>query len=158
MGSRRAGAHRRAIGRVTFPDGLLLADTSAWQRAADPLVREEWAEAVLAARIVTCLPVRYELLFSTRDATSFIALEAQLAALRDVALTASVQRAAMAAQRDLAQLGPLHHRLPLPDLLIAAVAQENGLVVMHEDRHFETLQRVMSFDAHRLLASDHGMA
>jgi len=130
-----------------------MADKSAWERAADPLVREEWAEAVLAGRIVTCMPVRYELLFSTRDAESFSALEAQLAALRDFALAASVQRAAMAAQRALAELGPLHHRLPLPDLLIAALAQENGLVVVHEDRRFETLQRVMSFDAHRLSAS-----
>ncbi|MGO9751835.1 MAG: PIN domain-containing protein [Solirubrobacteraceae bacterium] len=137
---------------MTFPGGLLLADKSAWERAADARVREEWTEALVSGRIVTCLPVRYELLFSARDAESFVALEGRLAALRDVALTASVQRAAMAAQRDLAELGPLHHRVPLPDLLIATVAQEHGLVVVHEDRHFETLQRVLSFTAHRLLA------
>jgi predicted nucleic acid-binding protein len=40
----------------------------------------------------------------------------------------------------------------LPDLLIAAIAQEHGLVVVHEDRRFDTLQRVLSFAAHRLLA------
>jgi predicted nucleic acid-binding protein len=115
-------------------------------------VREDWKEALVTGRIVTCLPVRYELLFSARDADSFVTLEGGLAALRDVALTATVQRAAMAAQRELAELGPLHHRVPLPDLLIAAAAQEHGLVVLHEDRHFEMLQRVMSFAAHRLLA------
>ena len=137
---------------MTFPGGLLLADKSAWERAGDPRVREDWKEALVTGRIVTCLPVRYELLFSARDADSFVTLEGGLAALRDVALTATVQRAAMAAQRELAELGPLHHRVPLPDLLIAAAAQEHGLVVLHEDRHFEMLQRVMSFAAHRLLA------
>ena len=137
---------------MTFPEGLLLADKSAWERAGDPRVREEWTEALVTGRIVTCLPVRYELLFSTRDAASFVVLEERLAALRDVAVTATVQRAAMAAQRDLAGLGPLHHRVPLPDLLIAAIAQQHGLVVVHEDRHFEMLQRVLSFAAHRLLA------
>jgi predicted nucleic acid-binding protein len=58
----------------------------------------------------------------------------------------------MTAHRELAELGPLHHRIPLPDLLIAAVAQEHGLVVVHEDRHFELLARVMSFAERRLLA------
>jgi predicted nucleic acid-binding protein len=136
---------------LSLPGGLLLADKSAWERAADPRIRDEWTDALLAGRIVTCQPIRFELLFSTRDGESYIALEARLAALRDVAVTASVQRAAMTAQRDLAELGPLHHRVPLPDLLIAAVAQEHGLVVVHEDRHFELLARVMSFAARRLL-------
>ncbi len=138
---------------MTLPEGLLLADKSAWERATGPRVREEWTEALVTGRIVTCLPVRYELLFSARDADSFVVLETRLAALREVALTASVQRAAMAAQRDLAEFGPLHHRMPLPDLLIAAAAQEHGLVVVHEDRHFEMLQRVLSFAGHRLLPS-----
>lgn len=135
---------------MTLPDGLLLADKSAWERASDPRVSAQWTEALVAARIVTCLPIRYELLFSTRDSAEFVALESRLAALRDVPVSASVQRAAMAAHRDLAALAPLHHRVPLPDLLIAAVAQEHALVVIHEDRHFEMLQRVMSFAAQRL--------
>jgi predicted nucleic acid-binding protein len=137
---------------LTLPDGLLLADKSAWERAGDPAVRDEWSRAIRARRIVTCLPIRYELLFSTRDADSFGALERRLAALRDVAITATVQRAAMTAMRELASAGPLHHRLPLADFLIAAAAQENGVAVLHEDRHFELLQRVMKFEAHRLLS------
>lgn len=136
---------------MTLPDGLLLADTSAWERAAEPTVRDAWAQALRSGRIVTCLPVRYELLYSTRDADAFAALERRLSALRDMALTASVQRAAMTGLRELAALGPLHHRVPMPDLLIAATAQEHGVVVLHENRHFELLQRVMGFDAHRLL-------
>jgi predicted nucleic acid-binding protein len=130
-------------------EGPALADTSAWERAGDARVRTAWTEAMLAGRIVTSLPVRYELLFSARDPRSFRALEERLAVLRDLAVTASVQRAAMTAMRELADLG--HHRIPLPDLLIAAVAQEHSAVVVHEDRHFEQLQRVLSFKAERLL-------
>jgi len=136
---------------VTLPAGLLLADKSAWERAHAPSVRDAWTQALTSRRVVTCLPVRHELLYSTRDAASYLILERQLAALRDVAVTASIQRAAMAGLRALAELGPLHQRVPLADLLIAATAQERGLVVLHEDRHFELLQRVMSFDAQRLL-------
>lgn len=136
---------------MSLPNGLLLADKSAWERVSDPRVRDEWTAVLIAGRVVTCLPVRYELLFSTRDSAEYAGLEERLAALRDVAVTASAQRAAMAAQRQLSALGPPHHRVPLPDLLIAAVAQEHALTVLHENRHFEQLQRVMSFGAHRLL-------
>jgi predicted nucleic acid-binding protein len=134
-----------------LPDGLLLADKSAWERASDPRARDRWADALLLGRIVTTLPVRYGLLFSARDAAAFQALEQRLAALRDLPVTAPVQRAAMTAMRELAELSPLHHRIPLPDLLIAAVAQEHSAVVVHEDRRFERLQRVMSYEAVRLL-------
>lgn len=136
---------------MTLPDRLLLADRSAWERAGDPRIRDEWAAALVSGRVVTCLPIRYELLFSTRDRAEFDALARSLAALRDVAVTASAQRTALAAMRDLAASRPLRHRLPLADLLIAAVALEHGLVVVHEDHHFERLQRVLRFDAQRLL-------
>ncbi len=135
---------------------MLLADTSAWERAGDASVREQWTEALLIGRTRHLATRSLRAVVSTRDAESFAALEARLAALRDVALTASVQRAAMSAQRELAELGPRHHRVPLPDLLIAAVAQERGLEVLHDDRHFETLQRAMSFTGHRLLAAGSG--
>ena len=36
---------------------------------------------------------------------------------------------------------------PLPDLLIAACAQQHAAGVLHVDRHFETLTDVLAFDA-----------
>jgi predicted nucleic acid-binding protein len=134
---------------MSFPDGLLLADKSAWERAGHVNVREEWARALRSGRIVICMPVRYELLYSARDARAFAEIERRLAALREVAITAAVQRAALSAMRELAPLG--HNRLPLPDLLVAGAAQEHGLTVLHQDRHFEQLQEVMAFGAHRLV-------
>ena len=136
---------------MTLPDGLLLADKSAWERAGDARIRAGWSRAITDGRIVTCLPVRFELLYSTRDADELELLESRLAALRDITITMSIHRAAMTGLRSLAQLGPLHHRVPLPDLLIAAAAQEHALTVLHEDRHFEMLSQGMSFTARRLL-------
>jgi predicted nucleic acid-binding protein len=134
---------------MSFPEGMLLADKSAWQRAGHPSVRDDWVAALRAGRIVVSLPVRYALLYSARDARAFKELESQLASLREVAITATVQRAALGAMRELASAG--RHRVPLPDLLIAAAAQEHGVTVLHQDRHFDTLQRVMTFVAHRLI-------
>jgi hypothetical protein len=69
---------------MMLPDGLLLADKSAWKRAGDARVRKEWSRAITEGRVVTCLPVRFELLYSTRDAEAFELLETRLAALRDI--------------------------------------------------------------------------
>jgi predicted nucleic acid-binding protein len=134
---------------VSFPEGLLLADKSAWERADHPQVREEWVAALRSGRIAICLPIRYELLYSARDHATFEEMELSLTALREVAITAEVQRAALAGMRDLAALG--QHRVPLPDLLIAGAAQAHGMAVLHQDKHFDLLRQVMSFDSHRLL-------
>jgi hypothetical protein len=46
---------------------------------------------------------------------------------------------ALTAQRELAAKG--HHRVPVPDLLIASSAQQHGADVVHVDRHYDTLAR-----------------
>ena len=134
---------------MSFPDGLLLADKSAWERAGHGEVREEWAHALRSGRIVICVPARYGLLYAARSAGAFEKIERRLAALREVAITAAVQCAALSAMRALAPLG--RHRVPLPDLLIAGAAQEHGVTVLHQDRHFERLQEVMACSPHRLV-------
>ena len=108
-------------------DQTLIADSSARARAAHPSVRHAWANAMRARRIAICSLVTLELSHVARDVDGVIATESALARLRDVPVTVSVQRAAIGAIRDLAATGPLHHRVPLPDVLIAAAAQEAGL-------------------------------
>jgi predicted nucleic acid-binding protein len=129
---------------------VLIADPSAWARAGHPNVRESWRTALRAGRIATCSIATLELLRVPRDLDELLATEAGLAQLRDIPVSASVQRAAIGALRDLAQLGPLHHRVPIPDLLIAAAAQDAGLGVLHYDHHYDRLAEVLSFDSHWL--------
>jgi predicted nucleic acid-binding protein len=136
-----------------FGGRVVIADKSAWERASDPRCVASWTAALRAGQIATCAPAAMEILYSARDARHFDDLDDALTALREVPLTRAVSEAARAAMRSLAHRG--HHRLPLPDYLIAACAQEAGLGVLHEDTRFEVLARVLSFESIRLLPRTH---
>jgi predicted nucleic acid-binding protein len=55
---------------------------------------------------------------------------------------------ARTAQRELAAKS--RHRVSLPDLLIAACAQQHQADVLHVDRHYDVLARVLLFTSVRL--------
>ena len=112
-----------------------------------PGLREEWEAAVKTDQIVTCSIVTMELLFAARDADGVAQTEKVQATLRQAPVTASVQRAAIGAVRELAQGGAGAHRIPPPDILIAAAAQEAGIGVLHYDRHYDRLADVLHFDS-----------
>jgi predicted nucleic acid-binding protein len=131
----------------------VIADASAWSRSGQPQVSEPWANALRAGRIAVCSIVKLELLYVACDHASVLDFEALLAPLRDVPVTASVQRAAIAAVRDLAAIGPFHHRVPVADVLIAAAAQEAGIGVLHYDHHYDRLADVLAFESRWLAPS-----
>ena len=79
-------------------------------------------------------------------------LEADEATLRDIPITVSVQRTAIAALRDLSTKGAGYHRVKLPDALIAAAAQHAGVGVLHYDRHYDRLAEVLTFDSRWIAA------
>lgn len=130
-----------------FGGGVLIADTSAWRFARDQRVSAAWHAAVVDDRIATCSIVRLELLYTAAELSAFDAIARDQATLREIPVTASVQRAATTAMRELAAQGPLHHRVPVADLLIAAAAQEAGVGVLHYDRHYDRLAQVLSFES-----------
>lgn len=130
-----------------FGGRVLIADTSAWVRAAHPSTRGRWAAALRARQIASCSIVQLELLYSARDREEIATLQAEQALLRDVPVAVSAQRAAMGAVRDLAAAGPGQHRVPLADALIAAAAQEAGVDVLHYDHHYDRLARVLNFSS-----------
>ncbi len=130
-----------------YKGAVLIADTSARVRTHLPSLREEWEAAVKADQIVTCSIVTMELLFAARDADGVTQTEKVQATLRQAPVSASVQRAAIGAVRELAQRGAGAHRIPPPDILIAAAAQEAGIGVLHYDRHYDRLTDVLHFDS-----------
>lgn len=134
-----------------FGGGRFVADTSAWARHADPAVSAEWGEAVRARRLEVTPVVELELLYSARDAESVAWWQTRLAELREAPLTRGAIRAARAATGELAGVGPLHHRVPVTDLLIAAAAAERGVGVLHCDRHFDRLALVLGFESRWLI-------
>jgi hypothetical protein len=90
-----------------------------------------------------CAVTRLELLYSARSQRDFQRLEGDLSLFRDLRMDAETFATALTAQRELAATG--HHRVAIPDLLIAACAQQHGADVVHVDRHFETLAHVLAF-------------
>lgn len=116
-------------------------------RTREPSVRDQWAAAIKADQICTCSTITMEILYSARDADDVAKTEKIDAQFRQIPVTASVQRAAICAIRELSQQGAGAHRIPPPDILIAAAAQEAGIGVLHYDRHYDRLTEVLNFES-----------
>jgi predicted nucleic acid-binding protein len=105
---------------------VLLLDNSAWTRLFQGALDPERTEAIAAAtergEIAVCLPFLLEAGYSARSGADHRALMVDLEQLPRVEVTAAVERAALQAQVQLAQIG--HHRLPPADLIIAACAHQ----------------------------------
>jgi len=118
---------------------LYLPDTSAWHRSA--AVFDRWSELVARAEVAVSPPVMLEVLFSARSARDARALRNQLASLPQLPLDERAAGVALATQVALTEKA--HHRGPRPmDLLIAAIAELNDAILLHYDRHFDTIARV----------------
>lgn len=120
--------------------GWLLLDKSAVVRGPDldPALGEP----------CLCAITRFELLYSARSSRAFAQLEAELDALHELRTDAETIAIARMAQRELAARS--QHRVPIPDLLIAACAHQHQAAILHLDRHYETLARVLTFTSLRL--------
>jgi len=124
----------------------LLADTSAWVRAG--AYPQQWRDAHLAERIVTCAVVHLELFYSARSRNEIEALDANLARYRDIPITRGTLAATRRAVVDLAARGSDgHHRVPPQDAIIAACAAEHGCAVLHYDAHYDRLAEVLAFES-----------
>ena len=97
-----------------------------------------------------CAVTRLEVLYSARSPRDFERLEDALDVLHELRTDAETVAIARTAQRELAARS--RHRLPIPDLLVAACAHQHGAAVLHLDRHYETLAQVLAFTPVRLAA------
>jgi predicted nucleic acid-binding protein len=86
-----------------------------------------------------------ELLLATPNATRFAEREADLSALREVPIDKTVWKAAVTAMRELSTGSDGYHKVPVPDVLIAAAAAERGLGVLHYDHDYDRLAEVINF-------------
>jgi predicted nucleic acid-binding protein len=80
-------------------------------------------EALRSRQLLITPVVEFELLYSARHADDVAAWQARLAQLRDAPITRAVVRTARSAVSELAARGPLHHRVPVADVLVAADAE-----------------------------------
>ncbi len=132
---------------LTWGELPLVVDTSAWARAHHPEVRQFWKGALLDRRLRISPVVRFEILLSARNGKGFGMLAERLSALQAAPLSASVIATAENAMRELANRSAGSHRLPIVNYFVAASAQELGAAVIHYDRDYDTLAKLMSFES-----------
>ena len=118
----------------------LLLDKSAFARG--PEIDDSLGEPCL------CAITRLEMLYSARSPSAYMELDNELAGFDQLRIDGETIAIAQTAQRELA--AQAQHRVPIPDLLIAACAQQHQAAVLHVDRHYDTLARVLTFTPIRL--------
>jgi len=118
-----------------------LVDKSALERMPLAPVRARLAPLIEAGAAATCSIVDLEVLFSARNHEEHDRIRARRAlAYPQVPLSQEIFDRAVAVQGELAKKG--QHRLPIPDLIIAAAAEAAGLAVLHYDADFERISSV----------------
>lgn len=124
---------------VGEPEGdLVLIDKSAWeQRAHSAAAKERIDRLAATGRAATCLPVALEQLYSARNFDDLAGRRGALDLLVWLPMTAAVEDRAIEVMAQMARKG--QHRLPLPDIMIAATALVHGAKILHYDRHFERI-------------------
>ncbi len=142
----RRADHLRRLATATGTDlvaplnAFYVADKSALARFRHPDVSERWGSQLVDGLIATCAIVDLELLYSALSPSDYEALRVQRAALPSVEINSTVTEYALDIQRQLAQRS--QHRVPVPDLLIAAAAQISSLTVLHYDSDFDLIASV----------------
>ena len=116
----------------------VLVDKSAWeQRHHSDLAKQKIDQLAATGRAATCLPVALEQLYSARNAEDFASRRAALELLQWLPVTPAVEDEAIQLMARMARKG--QHRLPLPDVMIAATAAVHEAVILHYDRDFERI-------------------
>lgn len=121
-----------------------LVDTSAWARRDIPEIAEQIA-AILAedprSELALSGPVLLELLRGPQGAAVAAERRDLESAMVRVALDEQIVTAAADAMVRLAEHAPDAHRLPVADLLTAALADRHRCGIIHVDAHFGALAR-----------------
>jgi predicted nucleic acid-binding protein len=118
-----------------------LADKSALaRRQTGAKVREALDPLLLAGEIATCGIVDLEMLYSATSPTTYKALADALRGMPRVPFDEAAVARALDVQAKLAQ-GSQHRAVPLPDLLVAACAENAGLTVLHYDADYERIAK-----------------
>jgi predicted nucleic acid-binding protein len=120
---------------------VLLLDNSAWSRLLQGAVPKDRASTIAAwmerGEIAVSLPFLLEAGCSARSAADLRAMMVKLDRLPRIAIDKEVERLALRAQRELAEVG--HHRLAPIDVMIAACAHRADAGVLHYDGDYDIL-------------------
>ena len=119
-----------------------LVDTSAITRLSQPSVRAAVETLAVTGRVARAVISDLEVGFSARSTPEWDSLQRALGAFQLIALEARHVRRALQVQRLLAARSQRGRKVP--DLLVAAAAEEAGLTVLHYDADFDRIAAVTS--------------
>ncbi|HYN31367.1 MAG TPA: PIN domain nuclease [Ilumatobacteraceae bacterium] len=119
-----------------------LADKSALARLHLSEVNVAVAPLIEAGLIATCAVTEFEVLWSTRSPGEYDTVATDRAVGYEWLATEDIDwRRALEVQRQLWATGRMR-TVPLPDLLIAAVAERHRVTVLHYDSDYDTIADV----------------
>lgn len=120
---------------------VYLADKSALeQRRHSRVARDVLALLLAEGALASTHVVALEVLYSARNVADYETLRADVGSLPWLPCDEQAMDRAMAVQHQLALRG--QHRLPLPDLMIAATAEVHDATVLHYDHDFDLIAAV----------------
>ncbi|MDJ0344664.1 PIN domain nuclease [Streptomyces sp. H10-C2] len=117
-----------------------LIDTSALARILLRQAAEEWERRIGAGLVALCDLTELELLYSARSAKDREIIQEHLAQFAWCPMPEGIYRRARVVQEQLTTKGE-QRSAGAVDLLLAAVAEQSGLTLLHFDRDFETIAR-----------------
>lgn len=117
-----------------------LIDTSALARLLLGQATPKWEHRVGAGLVALCDLTELEVLYSARSAEDRRIVQGHLAQFAWCPVPEGVFRRARVVQDQLTAKGE-HRSAGAVDLLLAAVAEQAGLTLLHFDRDFETIAR-----------------
>ena len=115
-----------------------LIDKSALARWTKPSVREVLKPLHERYLLAVCQPTEYEMIHSARDSAEATRISTWLHAFDYLRTEDDSFTRALDVQRHALNAG-FHRALSLPDLLIAATAEQNGATILHYDGDFDMI-------------------
>jgi len=118
-----------------------LIDKSALARMPVEAVRARLAPILEAGEAATCSIIDLEVLFSARNAEEHERIRRRRSlAYESVPITETILQRAVEIQAELAKTG--RHRIPIPDLIIAAAAEVANLTLLHYDHDYDLIAEI----------------
>jgi predicted nucleic acid-binding protein len=118
-----------------------LVDKSALARMPLKPVHDRLGPIIEAGEAATCAIIDLEVLFSARNHAEHERIRQRRAlAYHFAPITDSILSRAIDVQGELSRNG--RHRIPIPDLVIAATAEAAGLILLHYDQDFDRIAEV----------------
>lgn len=118
-----------------------LIDKSALARMPLEPVRNRLAPIIEAGEAATCAMIDLEVLYSARNFQDHERIRQRRSlAYHSIPITETILQRAIEIQSELARSG--RHRVPIPDLIIAAVAEASDLILLHYDHDYDLIAEV----------------